>query len=299
VNQTNTPGELLPGHWFAPRCDGPPFPWRTVTSNEPLPVQHCALVAPGPYELPIGMQTLGNPIRRKPLSRLHQHPENHLVARIGWLRAAVLGANDGIVSTASLIVGVAAASTGPSEVLVAGTAGLVAGAMSMAAGEYVSVSSQADTEQADLARERAELASQPEEEREELTRIYMARGVEASLARQVAEQLMAKDALTDHARDELGISEVTTARPIQAALTSAATFSVGAALPLAMVMLLPHAWLIVGVSLASLLFLALLGAIGAQAGGANIVLATVRVTFWGALAMMLTAGIGSIFGTIV
>jgi len=233
------------------------------------------------------------------VSRLHLHPESHLVARIGWLRAAVLGANDGIVSTASLIVGVAAASAATSEVLVAGVAGLVAGAMSMAAGEYVSVSSQSDTEQADLARERAELASQPEFEREELTRIYMDRGVDAELARQVADQLMAKDALTAHARDELGISEVTAARPIQAALTSAATFAVGAALPLSMVVLLPNTLLVAGVSIASLIFLALLGAIGARAGGANIVRATVRVTFWGALAMALTAGIGSIFGTVV
>ncbi|MGD9712595.1 MAG: VIT family protein [Thermomicrobiales bacterium] len=233
------------------------------------------------------------------MSRHYLHTESHLVSRIGWLRAAVLGANDGIVSTASLIVGVAAASAATSEVLVAGVAGLVAGAMSMAAGEYVSVSSQSDTEQADLARERAELASQPEFEREELARIYVDRGVDADLARQVADQLMAKDALTAHARDELGISEVTTARPIQAALTSAATFSVGAALPLAMVVLLPAALLVAGVSIASLMFLALLGAIGARAGGANIVRATVRVTFWGALAMALTAGIGSIFGTVV
>lgn len=233
------------------------------------------------------------------MSRLHLHSESHLVARIGWLRAAVLGANDGIVSTASLIVGVAAASAATSEVLVAGVAGLVAGAMSMAAGEYVSVSSQSDTEQADLAREQAELASQPEFEREELTRIYMDRGVDADLARQVSDQLMAKDALTAHARDELGISDVTAARPIQAALTSAATFAVGAALPLAMVVLLPDTLLIAGVSIASLIFLAFLGAIGARTGGANIVRATVRVTFWGALAMSLTAGIGSIFGTVV
>lgn len=233
------------------------------------------------------------------MSRLHLHPESHLVARIGWLRAAVLGANDGIVSTSSLIVGVAAASAATSEVLVAGVAGLVAGAMSMAAGEYVSVSSQSDTEQADLARERAELASQPEFEREELTRIYVDRGVDADLARQVADQLMAKDALTAHARDELGISEVTAARPIQAAMTSAATFAVGAALPLAMVVLLPWSLLVAGVSIASLICLAFLGAIGARAGGAKVVRATVRVTFWGALAMALTAGIGSLFGTVV
>lgn len=233
------------------------------------------------------------------MSRLHQHPESHLVARIGWLRAAVLGANDGIVSTASLIVGVAAASAATSEVLIAGVAGLVAGAMSMAAGEYVSVSSQSDTEQADLARERAELAGQPEFEREELTRLYKARGIEADLARQVATQLMAKDALGAHARDELGISEVTAAKPIQAALTSAATFSVGAAMPLAMVLLMPRAFLVAGVSIASLVFLALLGGIGARTGGANIIRATSRVTFWGALAMALTAGIGAIFGTVV
>jgi VIT1/CCC1 family predicted Fe2+/Mn2+ transporter len=234
-----------------------------------------------------------------PVSRLHIHPESHLVSRIGWLRAAVLGANDGIVSTASLIVGVAAASAATSEVLVAGVAGLVAGAMSMAAGEYVSVSSQSDTEQADLAREQAELASQPEFERDELKRIYMDRGVDEDLAGQIADQLMARDELAAHARDELGISEVTAARPIQAALTSAATFAVGAALPLAMVVLLPESLLVAGVSVASLIFLALLGAIGARAGGANVVRATVRVTFWGALAMALTAGIGSVFGTVV
>lgn len=233
------------------------------------------------------------------MSRLHLHPESHLVSRIGWLRAAVLGANDGIVSTASLIVGVAAASTVTSEVLIAGVAGLVAGAMSMAAGEYVSVSSQSDTEQADLAREQAELAGQPDYECEELTRIYMDRGVDADLARQVAIQLMAKDSLGAHARDELGISEMTAARPIQAALTSAATFAAGAAMPLAMVLLMPRSLLVAGVSIASLIFLALLGGIGARAGGAKVVRATLRVTFWGALAMALTAGIGTIFGTVV
>ena len=233
------------------------------------------------------------------MSRLHLHPENHLVSRIGWLRAAVLGANDGIVSTASLIVGVAAAAAAPSEVLVAGTAGLVAGAMSMAAGEYVSVSSQADTERADLARERAELASRPDVETEELTQIYVDRGLSPDLARQVAVQLMERDALGAHARDELGISEVTSARPIQAALTSAATFAVGAALPLALVLLLPPGRLVLGVSLASLVFLALLGAIGARAGGAPVLRATLRVTFWGALAMALTAAIGALFGTVV
>lgn len=233
------------------------------------------------------------------MTRLRSHPESHLVSRIGWLRAAVLGANDGIVSTASLIVGVAAASAATSDVLIAGVAGLVAGAMSMAAGEYVSVSSQSDTEQADLTRERAELATQPEFEREELARIYVERGVDPTLARQVAAQLMAKDALGAHARDELGISEITTARPVQAALTSAATFAVGAAMPLAMVVLMPPPFLVAGVSIASLAFLALLGAIGAQAGGANVGRATLRVTFWGALAMALTAGIGAVFGTVV
>ena len=233
------------------------------------------------------------------MTRLHIQTERHLVSRIGWLRAAVLGANDGIVSTASLIVGVAAASASSSEVLVAGVAGLVAGAMSMAAGEYVSVSSQSDTEQADLARERAELVDQPEVEREELAQIYIQRGVSAELARLVADQLMAKDALGTHARDELGISEVTAARPIQAALTSAATFAVGAAMPLAMVLLMPSSYLVMGVSIASLLFLALLGAVGARTGGANVWKATFRVTFWGALAMGLTAVIGALFGTVI
>lgn len=211
----------------------------------------------------------------------------------------MLGANDGIVSTASLIVGVAAAATTPNDVLIAGVAGLVAGATSMAAGEYVSVSSQADTEKADLVREGAELAASPEFERDELTEIYVGRGVEPELARRVAEQLMAKGALAAHARDELGISDTTTARPLQAALTSAATFAVGAAMPLLMVVLAPAAWLVVAVSVASLVFLALLGAIGARAGGADIWRATIRVTFWGALAMALTAGIGRLFGTVV
>lgn len=233
------------------------------------------------------------------MSRLRVHSEQHLVSRIGWLRAAVLGANDGIVSTASLIVGVAAAAATQSDVLIAGVAGLVAGAMSMAAGEYVSVSSQSDTEQADLARERAELAADPDFEREELAKIYAARGVEPALAQQVAEQLMAKGALAAHARDELGISEMTTARPIQAALTSAATFAVGAAMPLLLVVVSPADLLVPLVSAASLGFLALLGAIGAKAGGAAVWRATARVTFWGALAMALTAGIGKLFGTVV
>ncbi len=233
------------------------------------------------------------------MSRLRVHPENHFVSRIGWLRAAVLGANDGIISTASLIVGVAAAAATQSEVLIAGVAGLVAGAMSMAAGEYVSVSSQSDTEQADLARERAELSENPEYELDELAGIYIKRGVDQVLARQVAQQLMTKDALTAHARDELGISEITTARPVQAALASAATFSIGAAMPLLMVVVSPSGALVPVVSAASLGFLALLGAVGAKTGGANILRATARVTFWGALAMALTAGIGKLFGTVV
>lgn len=227
------------------------------------------------------------------------HSETHLVSRIGWLRAAVLGANDGIVSTASLIVGVAASAAGNSEILIAGIAGLVAGAMSMAAGEYVSVSSQADTEQADLTRERLELESQPDLEREELAQLYVKRGVDIDLARRVAEQLMRKDALEAHAREELGISEITTARPIVAALTSALTFAVGAMMPLAMVWLAPANQLVWIVSAASLLFLALLGAIGAKAGGADVMKATIRVTFWGAFAMALTAGIGALVGTAV
>lgn len=227
------------------------------------------------------------------------HREEHRTERIGWLRAAVLGANDGIVSTASLVVGVAAASTGRSEVLVAGVAGLVAGAMSMAAGEYVSVSSQADTEQADLTRERTELATMPESELNELTGIYVKRGLDPALARQVAEQLTAADALTAHARDELGISEITAARPVQAALASAATFAVGAALPLLVALLAPEAGLVYTVSITSLIFLALLGVLAARAGGAPMLKAALRVTFWGALAMGLTAAVGALFGTVV
>jgi VIT1/CCC1 family predicted Fe2+/Mn2+ transporter len=226
-------------------------------------------------------------------------PESHLVSRIGWLRAAVLGANDGIISTASLIVGVAAAAATQNAVLTAGVAGLVAGAMSMATGEYVSVSSQSDTERADLALERKELSENPTFEIEELAEIYVKRGVDRALARQVAQQLMAKDALGAHARDELGISEVTTARPVQAALTSAASFSVGAAMPLLMVVVSPTGVLVPIVFAASLGFLAVLGAIGAKAGGANILRATARVTFWGALAMAVTASIGKLFGTII
>jgi len=233
------------------------------------------------------------------MSRLRLHLENHFVDRIGWLRAAVLGANDGIISTASLIVGVAAATATQNDVLIAGVAGLVAGAMSMAAGEYVSVSSQSDTERADLSREREELSENPAYELNELTEIYVKRGVDQALARQVAQQLMVKDALAAHARDELGISKITTARPVQAALTSAATFSVGAAMPLLMVIVSPAGALVPIVSTASLGFLALLGAIGAKTGGANVLRATARVTFWGALAMALTAGIGKLFGTVV
>jgi VIT1/CCC1 family predicted Fe2+/Mn2+ transporter len=233
------------------------------------------------------------------MSRLRLHPENHLVDRIGWLRAAVLGANDGIVSTASLIVGVAAAAAAQNDVLLAGIAGLVAGALSMAAGEYVSVSSQSDTERADLDRERKELAQHPELELDELAGFYVKRGVEPELARQVAAQLMAKDALTAHARDELGISEITTARPVQAALTSAGAFTAGAAMPLLAAVLTPAGALVPVVAGASLACLALLGAVGARMGGAGALRATVRVTFWGALAMTLTAGIGRLFGTIV
>ena len=228
------------------------------------------------------------------------HPELHLVERIGWLRAAVLGANDGIVSTASLILGVAAASQGRSEIMLAGVAGLVAGAMSMAAGEYVSVSSQADTEAADLTRERAELASSPEAELDELSGIYQRRGVAKATADEVARQMMEHDALDAHARDELSITHVTTARPIQAALTSAATFTLGAALPLLVASVLPLGRLLTGgVALASLVFLAGLGAIGARAGGAQVTKAVLRVTFWGAAAMAVTAGIGSLVGTVV
>jgi len=226
-------------------------------------------------------------------------PEQHRTQRIGWLRAAVMGANDGIVSTASLLVGVAAADVSRGDILVAGLAGLVAGAMSMAAGEYVSVSSQADTEQADLARERKELDENVDHEQKELQAIYIARGLDSVLAEQVAEQLMAHDALGAHARDELGISATGTARPIQAALTSAATFSIGAVLPLLIVMFAPDKNLIIFVSSASLLFLALLGTLAAYTGGSSIIKSAFRVTFWGALAMGLTAGVGAFFGTAV
>ncbi|GMU65276.1 MAG: membrane protein [Acidobacteriota bacterium] len=227
------------------------------------------------------------------------HAERHYADRIGWLRAAVLGANDGIVSTASLVVGVAAAESPRGDVLVAGVAGLVAGAMSMAAGEYVSVSSQADTEKSDLARERIELANDDEHERRELAEIYETRGLEPALARQVADQLMAHDALGAHARDELGLSDVHTARPIQAALASAVTFAVGAALPLALAWFGPERRLVPLVSAGSLLFLALLGGLASRAGGSSVVRGALRVTFWGALAMAATAGIGRLFGTVV
>jgi VIT1/CCC1 family predicted Fe2+/Mn2+ transporter len=228
-----------------------------------------------------------------------RHKESHLIGRIGWQRAAVLGANDGIISTASLILGVASAAASPNSALIAGAAGLIAGAMSMAAGEYVSVSSQSDTEHADLAREKRELTKSPEFEQEELAQIYVARGVEVGLACQVAQQLMAQDALSAHAHDELGISDTSTARPVQAALTSAGTFFVGAAAPLVFVAVSPPHLLLPVVSLGSLMFLALLGMIGAKIGGADILKPTLRVTFWGALAMAVTAGIGALFGKVV
>ena len=233
------------------------------------------------------------------MSRLHFHRENHAFSRIGWLRAAVLGANDGIVSTSSLIVGVAASEAGRSSVLIAGAAALVAGAMSMAAGEYVSVSSQADTERADLHREKRELAAQPEAEQHELARIYESRGVDPETAVVVAHQMMAEDALAAHARDELGISEASTARPLQAALTSALTFTAGAAAPLLAVALSPTKLLVPAVAAVSLACLAVLGALGARAGRAPVGPSLLRVIFWGALAMALTAGVGRIFGTTV
>lgn len=228
-----------------------------------------------------------------------RHIERHRTSRIGWLRAAVLGANDGIVSTASLMLGVAAAHATQQGILVTGVAGLVAGAMSMAAGEYVSVHSQADTENADLAREKAELIADPEAEKRELTAIYVGRGLDQHLAQQVAIQLMAHDALGAHARDELGISEAMSARPVQAALASAASFAVGAALPLLVAIVASGAGLAWWISGTSLVFLALLGAIAARAGGASPLTGAWRVTFWGALAMLITAGVGTMFGTTV
>ena len=227
-----------------------------------------------------------------------RHSEWHRTHRTGWLRAAVLGANDGIVSTASLVLGVAAAGAATQSVLVAGVAGLVAGAMSMAAGEYVSVSSQADTERADLARERRELAELPEQEHEELVGIYVQRGLDRPLAEQVATQLSAHDALGAHARDELGISDTLAARPVQAALASAATFAAGAALPLLAVLVLPQGALLWGTAASSLVFLAVLGVLAARAGGAPVARSLVRVVCWGALAMGLTAGVGALFDVV-
>ena len=227
------------------------------------------------------------------------HKERHRTERIGWLRAAVLGANDGIVSTASLVVGVAAAHAARNEVLIAGVAGMVAGAMSMAAGEYVSVSSQADTERADVSRERQELELDEPFERDELALIYINRGLDPSLAKQVSEQLMAHDALAAHARDELGISDSSTARPVQAALASAVTFAVGAAMPLLTVLVVPETRLVSLVSVVSLFFLASLGVLAARAGGAPVMKSVIRVTLWGAVAMGLTAAVGALFGTVV
>lgn len=228
-----------------------------------------------------------------------RHKELHRSERIGWLRAAVLGANDGIVSTASLVLGVAAGGGDRGGILIAGVAGLVAGAMSMAAGEYVSVSSQVDTEEADLTRERGELATSADSERAELARIYVTRGLDPVLAAQVAEQLMTHDALGAHARDELGISDLTRARPVQAAFASAGTFSVGAALPLISVVLVPASLLTPVVAIASLAFLGLLGGLAARAGGASAMTGAARVTFWGALAMAVTYGAGALFGAVV
>lgn len=227
---------------------------------------------------------------------MNRHSEFHRTERIGWLRAAVLGANDGIVSTASLVLGVAAAGADAKTILIAGVAGLVAGASSMAAGEYVSVSSQSDTELADLERERHELLSDPQHELAEMTAIYVSRGVAPEIAEVVATQLMAHDALGTHAREELGISHTSTARPLQAALTSALTFSIGAALPLLVVLLAPKVALVWAVAGSGLLFLAILGALAAGAGGAPVLAATLRVSLWGALAMAVTAGIGALFG---
>ncbi len=238
-----------------------------------------------------------SPIAIASLRANRRHSEHHAVERLGWLRASVLGANDGILSTASLIVGVAAAAGSHANILIAGVSGLVAGAMSMASGEYVSVSSQADSERADRSRERGEIENDPASELEELAGIYVKRGLDRDLAHQVATQLMERDALGAHERDELGISAATSARPVQAALASAGSFAVGAALPLVLAIVVPVHALIAAVCIASLVFLALLGAVAAKAGGSPILEATFRVTFWGALAMAVTAGIGAIFGT--
>jgi VIT1/CCC1 family predicted Fe2+/Mn2+ transporter len=245
------------------------------------------------------LEAYGGTAADKGLKMPRPHKERNRTERIGWLRAAVLGANDGIVSTASLVLGVAAAHGTHSNVLVAGVAGLVAGALAMAAGEYVSVHSQADTEQAELKRERAELEADDQGEHEELTAIYVDRGLDPSLAKQVADQLMAHDALGAHARDELGISETLRARPIQAALASAISFAVGAAMPLLVTAIAPTSRLIILVPGTSLLFLALLGALAAGAGGASVTVGAIRVTFWGAFAMGVTAGVGAAFGTLV
>jgi VIT1/CCC1 family predicted Fe2+/Mn2+ transporter len=230
------------------------------------------------------------------MARKWLHTERHKVARLGWLRAAVLGANDGLLSTSSLMIGVASADANYHAILVSGISGLVAGAMSMAAGEYVSVSSQSDSEAADITRERRELRDEPESERRELAAIYLRRGLDQALARQVAEQLMTRDALAAHARDELGISGTTAARPVEAALTSAASFAIGAALPLVAALVVPGGAIAPAIGIVTLASLAVLGAIGAKMGGAPMLKAAVRVTFWGALAMAVTAGIGSWFG---
>lgn len=232
------------------------------------------------------------------MARISKHKEHHRINRVGWLRAAVLGANDGIVSTAALIVGVAAAGTEPRTILLSGLAGLLAGAMSMAAGEYVSVHTQADAENADLSIEKEELKEKPEAELRELASIYMNRGLEPALARQVAEQLTAHDALAAHARDELGITDAGAPRPIQAALSSAASFTVGAALPLALVFLFPVTQLVLAVSSGTLVLLALLGALAARVGGADMLKGSLRVTFWGALALAVTASMGTLFGSV-
>lgn len=228
-----------------------------------------------------------------------QHKEYHRIERIGWLRAAVLGANDGIISTASLLIGVAAAHTPYSGIFVAGIAGLIAGALSMAAGEYISVSSQADTEKSALRREKAELAESLPNEIDELTAIYINRGLERDFAKEVVKQLMAKDALGTHARDELGITEVTSARPLQAALFSACSFTLGSLLPLLMIFIVPRIYLIPSVSIIAVLFLALLGAVAAKVGGARIILGALRVMIWGTIAMLVSAGIGSLLGIAV
>ncbi|WP_376984894.1 VIT family protein [Bosea sp. R86505] len=231
------------------------------------------------------------------MTRLKLHRERHVIGRLGWLRAAVLGANDGVLSTSSLIIGVASAQGTAQAILIAGVSGMVAGAMSMAAGEYVSVSSQADSENADLARERQELHDDPAGERAELIAIYIDRGLDHRLAVEVATSLMKHDPLGAHARDELGLSTATTARPVQAALSSAAAFAVGAVVPVAIALLAPGRLLVAAVSIASLVFLAVLGAVGARVGGAPMGIAALRVTFWGAFAMAVTAGIGALFGT--